>query len=103
MSTRLDEDRTEQELLAELERERERADALVERVSQLEGDQSMARLIHTEEALRRSEEKFRRLFETVPDALYLIDQETGQILRAGCHVGLVQAEPLFGTVTVHAD
>ncbi|MFH1843506.1 MAG: PAS domain S-box protein, partial [bacterium] len=65
-----------------LERERERADALAERVSQLEGDQSMARLIQTEEALRRSEEKFRRLFETVPDALYLIDQETGRILDA---------------------
>jgi len=82
MNTRLDENRTEQELLTELERERERADALAERVSQLEGDQSMARLIHTEEALRRSEEKFRRLFETVPDALYLLDQETGRILDA---------------------
>jgi diguanylate cyclase (GGDEF)-like protein/PAS domain S-box-containing protein len=36
----------------------------------------------TEAALRESEEKYRRLFEMVSDALFLIDNETGRILDA---------------------
>ena len=31
-------------------------------------------------ALQKSEEKFDLLFNTIPDALYIIDQETGKIL-----------------------
>ncbi len=33
-----------------------------------------------EQKLKESEEKFRLLFDTIPDALYIIDQETGKIL-----------------------
>ncbi|MCX6122489.1 MAG: PAS domain S-box protein [Ignavibacteriales bacterium] len=36
----------------------------------------------TEEALRENEEKYRRLFDMESDALFLIDDETGQIIEA---------------------
>jgi len=36
--------------------------------------------IEIEQKLKESEEKFHLLFDTIPDALYIIDQETGKIL-----------------------
>jgi PAS domain S-box-containing protein len=63
----------------------EEVEALRRRVAELE-----ARSESADDALRRSEERFRRLFETIPGALMILD-------RTG-HIGLVneQVEAMFG-------
>jgi PAS domain S-box-containing protein len=46
---------------------------------------------HSEEALKESEEKYRELFEAESDALFLIENETGNIIESN-----VAAEKLYG-------
>lgn len=49
--------------------------------------------IRSEEALRESEEKYRQLFEAESDALFLIDNETGQILQANMAASAMYGYP----------
>ncbi len=64
--------RTEQEL-------REENSALTQRIRELE--HSAAELRRVEEALRKSEEDYRRLFDNLPSAIYQIDFRTGKLLK----------------------
>lgn len=64
--------RTEQEL-------REENSALTRRIRELE--RSAAELMRVEEALRKSEEDYRRLFDNSPSAIYQIDFRTGRLLK----------------------
>jgi PAS domain S-box-containing protein len=62
-----------------LHRARRSERALAESNRELEAE--IAERVRVEEALRESEDRYRQLFELESDAIFLIDNETGQILE----------------------